>query len=137
MRFSRLRFLLSLVTLLAAAQAMAGSPKVLLYHHVSDETPGSTSVSPATFEAHLQLIKEEGYEVVPVSRIVDALVNGSEMDSRWVAITFDDAYESVGSTAAPMLAERGWPFTVFISTDFVDDGYGLYLSWDALRRRWT
>ena len=110
-----------------------GSPKILLYHHVSDATPAATSVSPATFAAHLELIESEGYDVVPLAQIVDALVAGDAMQSRWVAITFDDAYESVASTAAPMLAERGWPFTVFVSTDYVDDGYGLYLSWDDLR----
>ena len=35
-----------LSTWLACASAWAGSPKVLLYHHVSDDTPASTSVSP-------------------------------------------------------------------------------------------
>jgi peptidoglycan/xylan/chitin deacetylase (PgdA/CDA1 family) len=113
--------------------APTGSPKILLYHHVSDSTPASTSVSPATFAAHLELIEREGYEVVPLTQIVDALVAGEPMASRWVAITFDDAYESVASTAAPMLAERSWPFTVFVSTDYVDDGHGLYLGWDDLR----
>jgi len=122
-----------LFSLLACAFANAGSPKVLLYHHVSDETPASTSVSPATFAAHLVLIEQEGYEVVPLSRIVDGLVSGTELDSRWVAITFDDAYQSVATVAAAKLAERNWPFTVFVSTDYVDDGYGLYLSWDELR----
>lgn len=118
---------------LAGASAWAGSPKVLLYHHVSDDTPASTSVSPATFDAHLTLLEEEGYEVVPLSRIVDALVAGAEMDSRWVAITFDDAYESVATTAAPRLKARGWPYTVFVSTDSADTGYGVYLGWDELR----
>ncbi len=128
--------LLMMPMLLASCGASAestGSPKILLYHHVSDETPASTSVSPATFDAHLALIESEGYEVVPLSQIVDALVSGAPMDSRWVAITFDDAYESIASTAAPRLAARGWPYTVFISTDYVDDGYSLYLSWDELR----
>ncbi len=123
----------ALITLLTCVSAFAGSPKVLLYHHVSDDTPAATSVSPATFEAHLNLLQDEGYQVVPLTRIVAGLVSGSELDSRWVAITFDDAYESVADVAAPALAERGWPFTVFVSTDYVDDGYGLYLSWDELR----
>lgn len=111
----------------------SGSPKVLLYHHVADGTPASTSVSPATFDAHLDLIERQGYQVVPLMQIVDALVSGTVMDSRWVAITFDDAYRSVGTTAAIKLAERGWPFTIFVSTNYVDDGYGLYLSWAELR----
>ncbi len=133
MNYSHRTALLFLIILLAGASAYAGSPKVLLYHHVSDETPASTSVSPATFTEHLALLEQEGYEVVPLHRIVDGLVSGAELDSRWVAITFDDAYRSVATTAAPLLFERGWPFTIFVSTDYVDDGYNLYLSWDELR----
>ena len=130
---SRQLAILLIISLPAIGAEPPGSPKVLLYHHVSDDTPLSTSVSPATFDAHLELIESEGYEVVPLSQIVDALVTGEPMNSRWVAITFDDAYESIASTAAPRLAERGWPYTIFVSTDYVDNGYGLYLSWDDLR----
>ncbi len=119
--------------LLAPSGARAEGAKVLLYHHVSSETPSSTSVTPATFDAHLELIAEGDYEVVPLARIVDALINGGTLDPRWVAFTFDDAYESVATTAAPRLAERGWPFTVFVSTDAVDTGTGPVLDWDALR----
>lgn len=130
--FRQIALLMS--TLLACVSALAGSPKVLIYHHVSDETPASTSVSPATFEAHLDLIERAGYEVVPLARIVDGLVENTELDSRWVGITFDDAYRSIITTAAPMLSERGWPFTVFVSTNYVDDGNGIYLNWDELRK---
>jgi peptidoglycan/xylan/chitin deacetylase (PgdA/CDA1 family) len=39
----------------------------------------------------------------------------------------------VGRVAAPELARRGWPFTIFVSTDFIDQQHALYLSWDELR----
>lgn len=117
----------------ASMAARADGAKILLYHHVSEDTPASTSVTPETFEAHLALIAAEGYRVVPLSRIVDALINGGKLDDRWVAFTFDDAYESVASAAAPRLAERGWPFTLFVSTDDVDKGSRLMLDWDEIR----
>ena len=119
--------------LVSASPLQAGSPKILLYHHVSETTPKSTSVTPAVFDGHLELLAREGFEVVPLTRIVDALLGDEPMDSSWVAITFDDAFESVLTEAAPRLEARGWPYTVFVSTDFVDRGYGLYLSWDELR----
>lgn len=118
---------------LTPVQALAGSAKILLYHHISESTPASTSVKPEVFDDHLNLIESSGYQVVPLARIVDALMNGVEMDSRWVAITFDDAYESIYSEAAPRLKARGWPYTIFVSTDFIDSGNTLYLSWDQLR----
>lgn len=122
----------SLIALLPLS-ALGGSPKILLYHHISSTTPQSTSVKPEVFEEHLKLIEAAGYQVVPLSRIVDALMNGGEMDSRWIAITFDDAYESIATEAAPRLKARGWPYTIFVSTDFIDGAYNLYLSWDQLR----
>ena len=45
--------------LLNCALAFANSSAVILqYHHVSDETPASTSISPEKFKAHLNWIKE-------------------------------------------------------------------------------
>ncbi len=116
-----------------APSTFAGSAKVLLYHHVSTETPASTSVTPEVFASHLELLEQGGYQVVSLQRIVDTLIAGGELDSKWVSITFDDAYRSVLTEAFPELERRGWPFTVFISTDFIDQGYGLYLNWDELR----
>lgn len=124
--------LYSLVALLPLS-ALAGSPKILLYHHISSTAPPSTSVKPEVFDEHLKLIESAGYQVVPLTRIVDALMNGSEMDSRWIAITFDDAYESIATEAGPRLKARGWPYTIFVSTDFIDGAYNTYLSWDQLR----
>ncbi len=125
--------LLGLLACLFASVTLAGSAKILLYHHVSGETPPATSVTPAAFDRHLALIEEAGYQVVPLQQIADALVNGGELESNWVAISFDDAYQSVLTEALPRLEARGWPVTVFVSTALVDKGYGGYLNWDQLR----
>lgn len=131
--FRTLRYISWLTVCSIACPAWAGSAKILLYHHVSEATPAATSVTPVVFESHLDLIEEAGYQVVPLQKIVDGLVNNSELNSKWVAITFDDAYRSVLTEAAPRLRSRGWPFTIFVSTRFVDEGYNLYLSWEELR----
>ncbi len=128
---SLVAWLVMLTTTAGATQA--GSAKVLLYHHVSNDTPASTSVTPEVFASHLKLLERGGYEVVSLERIVRTLLDGGVLESNWVAITFDDAYKSVLTDALPELQRRGWPFTVFISTDFIDQRYGLYLNWDELR----
>jgi peptidoglycan/xylan/chitin deacetylase (PgdA/CDA1 family) len=129
--------LLSLVVLnpssAAETSATPTSAVVLLYHHVAEDTPASTSVSPATFAAHLKYLDEGGYHVVALSELIRHVRRGEPLPPRSVAITFDDGYRSVQTTAAPMLARRGWPYAVFVSTDYVDRGYAGYLSWDALR----
>ena len=41
---------------------------ILLYHHVSSETPGITSVTPEQFEDHLEYLAENEFQVIPVVR---------------------------------------------------------------------
>jgi peptidoglycan/xylan/chitin deacetylase (PgdA/CDA1 family) len=50
--------------------------------------------------------------VLTVGKLADA-VRSDQLPARAAAITFDDAFASVASTAAPLLAERGLVGTVF------------------------
>ncbi len=122
-------------TVAAATDAAAGHAVILLYHHVADDTPASTSVTPETLTAHLDHLQANDYRVLPLSRIIRALTGAAEetLPARAVAITFDDAYRSVYTNAAPRLAARGLPFAVFVSTDYIDRGFGGYMNWDQLR----
>ena len=45
---------------------------ILLYHHISDSTPASTSVTPETFEQHLQYLAD-GYNVISLEQAIDQL----------------------------------------------------------------
>lgn len=120
----------------APAAGGKGAPHgvVLLYHHVSDRTPPSTSVTPAQFTEHLDFLATGGYRVWPLERLLDAVFrDAEEVPDNVVAITFDDAYESVFSEARPRLEARGWPYTVFVNTDAVDAGHSPYMDWDQIR----
>lgn len=116
-----------------ALPARADSGVIVLYHHVSASTPTTTSVTPAVFEAHMDYLAENDFAVWELERLLDAIYGGGTVPDKVVAITFDDAYESVYSEAAPRLRARGWPFTVFVNTDAVDAGHSPYMSWQQLR----
>lgn len=128
-----------MAAMMAAATVQAESTRqhhgvILLYHHVSDQTPASTSVTPTQFEHHLDYLAEHDYQVWPLERLLQAVLRGTEtVPERVVSITFDDAYESVFTTARPRLAGRDWPYTVFVNTDAVDAGYSPYMGWDQLK----
>ena len=107
---------------------------ILLYHHVSEATPASTSVSPAVFESHLEYLEQNNYRVLALAEIVSALFDNQPLPDRSVAITFDDGYQSILSEAAPRIAERNWPFTIFVSTAAIDQGYSGFMSWSDLRQ---
>jgi len=128
-----------LLALLAGPGLAAASPQgpahavVLMYHHVGEGGQPSTRVTTDQFTAHLEQIEAEGYTVVPLADVVAALAGGPALPDKAVAITFDDGYRSVGEIAHPLLAERDWPYTVFVNTAPVDDGYGQYLEWPQMR----
>ena len=124
-----------LAALLSASAALhaADHAVVLLYHHVSDDTPASTSISPDQFEAHLDYLDDNGYTVVPLSTVLDSVRDSVPLPDKAVAITFDDAYQSVHSTAWPKLRKREWPFTVFVSTEPIDDGSKGFMTWEQMK----
>ncbi|WP_297793524.1 polysaccharide deacetylase family protein [uncultured Marinobacter sp.] len=104
---------------------------VLQYHHVSNATPPATSTSISLFDGQLEMIEDLQLEVVPLQPGTEAALNGELTDRKQVAITFDDAYESVYTKAAPRLAHRDYPYTIFVNTNAV--GGAGYMTWAQLR----
>lgn len=107
---------------------------ILLYHHISNETPPSTSVSPEIFRRHLEYLDSGKFNVLPLSKIVHIVSQGGSLPDRTVAITFDDAYRSLLDQAIAMLAEKKYPFTVFVNTEAVDREYSSSLTWRELKQ---
>ncbi len=123
----------------SASQASQDSPEpegqaiVLMYHHFGNADHPSTNIRLQQFEAQLEHLAQAGYQVWPLARVVDHIVNHKPFPGRVVAITVDDAYQSVYAEAYPRLKARGWPFTVFVATDGVDAHYRAYMGWDQMR----
>ena len=110
------------------------SAVILQYHHVSDSTPHSTSISPEQFITHLDWINDNNFEVMALPELVSTLQNKQEFaHDKVVAITFDDANRSVCKIAWPLLKKYKLPFTLFISSEAVKRDYLSQCSWDELK----
>lgn len=129
----RLLFFLAMLPALSGAAGAADHGVVLLYHHVSESTPPSTSVAPERFRQHLDYLSDNGFTVMPLNELLSRGMAGEPLPENAAAITFDDAYLSVFTEAAPMLARRGWPFTVFLASQPLDDEVQGYMSWEQAR----
>jgi peptidoglycan/xylan/chitin deacetylase (PgdA/CDA1 family) len=100
---------------------------ILLYHHVAaSDTPRRYYVSPADFEAQISSLYDWGYTAIPLSLLVDALLNGAELPPRPVVITFDDGYRDVYQNALPVMQHYGFVGSLFVIVDQI--GVGGYLN---------
>lgn len=93
----------------------SGTP-ILIYHSI-DDSASNISISAAEFEKQMDFLWREGYQAVPIERLAGDGRNGSSSRKN-VAITFDDGYGSVHSTAQPILQKYGFTATVFLVTGF-------------------
>ncbi len=106
---------------------------VLQYHHISDTMPRATSLAPDAFRDQLAILDKENFKVWSLPKLVNALLQKDSIPGKVVVITFDDAYSDIYHQAAPVLRGFNFPFTVFVSTDYVDRKQKGYLTWDQLR----
>lgn len=100
---------------------------VLCYHGLSDSWPDDTAVTPADFTAQVEYFLRRGYQGATFTEALTA-----KPARRTLAITFDDANESVLRLGAPVLRRLGVPATIFVPTDYPDSGRPM--SWAGIDR---
>ena len=112
---------------------------ILMYHYISEPPPDADkyrvdlSVSPAQFEAHLQMLQEQGYTTISSQDLVYYLTRGVPLPPRPVWLTFDDGYLDNYTEAFPLLQKYGMRGTFFIITDFVTAERPGYMTWPQLQ----
>lgn len=129
--------LIPILLLMMCGAASAAEPPthavVFMYHRFGESEYPSTSVTVEQFRAHLDYLDQAGFHVWPLDKLVTALQKGYPVPDHTVAITVDDAYESVYTQAYPLLKSHGFPFTVFVSTAAVDKKLPAFMSWEQMR----
>ena len=103
---------------------------ILQYHHVADDTPAITSTRPAVFAEHMAHLAEH-YNVMPLQAIIEFLQNGHALPDKAIAITFDDGYANILKNAHPIMAQYGFPYTVFVNPPAIGVA-GNQLTWEEI-----
>lgn len=125
--------LFCLAAVFAAPVRAADWASVIMYHRFGEDKYPYTNIRVEQFQAHVDELVNGGYTVLPLNEIVDKLEAGADLPDKTVAITIDDAYESIYTVAWPILKKAGLPFTIFVSVEAVDKAYPDYMTWDQLR----
>lgn len=93
---------------------------ILCYHGVSlaDEHEWNPTlyISPRTFTRRLDALRRLGCTVLSLPEAVDRLY-AENLPRRAVVLTFDDGYYDFKAKALPLLEERRYPATVYVTTD--------------------
>lgn len=122
-----------LATAPVTAASAADSAVILMYHRFGEDGFPSTNIRLAQFEAHIAELATGGYTVLPVPEIVAAIQGGTPLPDKTVGITIDDGYASVYAEAWPRLRDAGFPFTVFVATDPIEERTPGHMSWAQIR----
>lgn len=109
------------------------SAAIVMYHRFGEPERPSTNILLEQFESQIEELTSGSYAVLPLPEIVEAFRAGAPLPDRTVGITIDDAYLSVYLEAWPRLRAAGLPFTLFVATGPVDEGYADFMSWDQIR----
>ncbi len=119
-----------LLAILCTSQAYADI-NVFIYHRFGETRYPSTNISIKVFTEQLAYLKEEGYQVLPLSQIARMVREGETLPDKAVGLCVDDAFISFAEQALPLLQKYAFPVTLFVNTDAV--GTADYLNWTQLR----
>ena len=108
---------------------------VLCYHRFEDRPKDSLAIKPADFEAQMQALKDNGITVISMEDFLAWRRGEKSIPEKAAIISIDDGYLSGYEVAWPILKKFGYPFTMFIYTDYIKGGPksgGQSISWDQL-----
>lgn len=125
---------------------------VLSYHDVrdglaSDMSEDQIAVSTKNLIAQFEWLREHGYSVVSIDRVLDAEAGRASLPEKSILLSFDDGYVSVYSRVYPLLKLYGYPAVVALvgtwmlgdENSMVDYGHSRevprsnFLTWPQIR----
>ena len=106
---------------------------ILMYHRFGENKYPTTNTTIEQFISHTNELVKDKYDIIRLDKAVKGIQGKIDLNDRSVAITIDDAYLSVYTKAWPILKKLNLPFTLFISTDVIDNNFSNYMNWNQIR----
>src|SRR5258708_5879313 len=96
-----------------------------MLHHVRPPQPHEFApnqvleITPEFLELVLKELRREGFELIALDDVPERLRSGAA-NRPFAVLTFDDGYRDNVEHAWPVLKRYNAPWTVFVTTDFLD-----------------
>ena len=99
-------------------------PRILFYHGVMDKPyydrrVQANQIQYKEFERQINYLQRH-YHFISIDEFYSRFTDRDKFTGKELVLTFDDGYKNNLTVAAPLLAERKIPFTVFVATHLVD-----------------
>jgi peptidoglycan/xylan/chitin deacetylase (PgdA/CDA1 family) len=91
---------------------------ILVYHEVDDQVKSDYTVTPAHFEAQLQMLKAEGYSFYRLADVERLLAGDKGLPEKGVMLAFDDGYQSFATKVLPLARKYNVPAVCFVVTKY-------------------
>jgi len=110
-------------------------PRVLAYHKVTRFELGGTWMPPKRFISQIDFLLDRGYRFIGEDEFIQTLEGRRKGNGKEILLTFDDGYEELMSTAAPVLRSRGIPALIFLVSSYIgrENEWELHLPWRRFR----
>ncbi len=87
---------------------------ILMYHSV-EHNDTLLSVELESFKKQMRYLKDNNYQVIKLSDLVNFLKSDSPLPEKIVVLTFDDGFKDNYFNAFPVLKEYNFPATIFLT----------------------
>ncbi len=104
-----------------------GVGTLLAFHRITAEVERTWAANqhiestPEFLEEAVCYLEREGFEFIPLAEVPARLRAATKpRQPRFASVTFDDGYRDTFATAYPILQRHRLPFTVYVTTHFID-----------------
>ena len=127
--------LILIVAIFFSVTTFAGTINIpiLCYHNFNPTVPGSMNMTPEKFAAQIKWLKDNGFNIIPLSDAV-AYLQGKrdKLPPKSIVISADDGWKSVYTYMLPVVRQYQIPVTLFIYPQTISEGKHA-LTWDELK----
>jgi len=106
---------------------------LFVYHRFGDNKYPSTNTSLDVLRKQFDYFKENGYEVITLSKLNDALKAKQYIPDNWVVLCIDDSYKSFYENGLPLFQEYSYPFVLFVYIEATEKKYSHFMNWEQIR----
>ena len=111
----------------------------IMYHSIYEGRNNAYVLSPTKLEQDLIYLKENGYNTIFISQLIDYVDGKEELPEKPIIITFDDGYYNNYATVYPLVKKYNAKCNISVVGSYIDkkeeyrSKYFSYMNWEEVK----